>query len=249
MRLMSWNILHGGGRRVDRILEVLAEHQPDLLCVQEFRHGEGGARLLAGLARLGLSEVAAPATAQARDNTVMTASCWPLEWASFPTGAPLPVRGVESRIATGPLGGVTILNVHSPQKRPQVPFFASLGDWSRSLDCEAALLGDLNNGVPFVDSDTDTFDNTHQFTRLLVGGGSARAAGGTDETGLIDAWRSRHEGVSEFSWVSAARQNGFRYDHALVTPGLDLRISETHYDHTVREHGISDHSALLVDLD
>jgi len=43
-------------------------------------------------------------------------------------------------------------------------------------------------------------------------------------------WRSRNPDAREFTWISAKRRNGFRYDHALATPALDKRISEHRLD-------------------
>jgi len=97
------------------------------------------------------------------------------------------------------------------------------------------LIGDMNCGIPFEDSDTKTFQNTHLFQQLLM-------------RGWTDAWRSRNLDAREFSWISAKRRNGFRYDHALATAGFDHRIETALYDHNPREAGISDHSLLMLDL-
>ena len=37
MKLLSWNILQGGGRRADGIAKVLLEHAPDIITLQEYR--------------------------------------------------------------------------------------------------------------------------------------------------------------------------------------------------------------------
>jgi exodeoxyribonuclease-3 len=97
------------------------------------------------------------------------------------------------------------------------------------------LIGDFNCGIPFADSDTRTFACTHLFQALL-------------QQGWVDAWRVRHGKAREFSWISARSGHGFRYDHALVSAPLNPQVKEVRYLHHLREEGLSDHSALVVEL-
>jgi exodeoxyribonuclease-3 len=66
--------------------------------------------------------------------------------------------------------------------------------------------------------------------------------------GWTDAWRSLHPDVSEFSWYNAASGNGFRLDHALLSPMLAPRLRTAVHLHTTRTSGATDHSGLLVEL-
>lgn len=88
---------------------------------------------------------------------------------------------------------------------------------------------------PFEDSETKSFYATHLFQQLL-------------RDGWIDAWRSRNAKAREFTWISTKQQNGFRYDHALVSLGFDSKISYIEYQHDVRLSGTSDHSMLLIEI-
>jgi len=54
MRIVSWNILQGGGRRSRQLIETLSELDPDVVALQEFRHGRTKPILLAGLGEIGL---------------------------------------------------------------------------------------------------------------------------------------------------------------------------------------------------
>jgi exonuclease III len=130
---------------------------------------------------------------------------------------------------------VDILAGHLPHKRAQRPYFEALLNERELIEQPAIIIGDLNCGIPFEDSDTKTFDNTHMFQSLL-------------KRGWTDSWRSRNPGAREFTWVSP-RGNGYRYDHCLSTESMDSRISAIHYEHQLRESGLSDHSALLVEID
>jgi exonuclease III len=134
--------------------------------------------------------------------------------------------------------GAELLNlvaVRFPQKQAQIaPFEALLAlppAWREEL---SLLIGDFNCGIPLLDSQTPTFPCTAWFQRLLA-------------QGWVDAWRRRHPQERQYSWVST-RGNGFRYDHALVSPGLDQRIRSVRYAQELRQGGLSDHAGLVVEL-
>jgi exonuclease III len=98
------------------------------------------------------------------------------------------------------------------------------------------LMGDLNTGknsidvegkgVPFVCADL--------FEALST------------EARLIDLWRLEHGDKKEWSWRS--RVNGFRVDHALANKQFMKRFIRIRcaYDHTPRENGLTDRSALIL---
>src|SRR5205814_9266817 len=70
---------------------------------------------------------------------------------------------------------------------------------------------------------------------------------GVAEIGFCDLWRRRYPDGREFSWYST-RGNGFRIDHAFLSPALVGRTGEIRYSHDERTSGLSDHSALLLDF-
>ena len=98
------------------------------------------------------------------------------------------------------------------------------------------IIGDLNTGIPFEDSETKSFEHTFLFQQLL-------------RDGWVDAWRSRNKDKREFTWVSTKQKNGFRYDHALASSSFNESINSISYNHKVRQTGISDHSYLVVEAD
>jgi hypothetical protein len=64
--------------------------------------------------------------------------------------------------------------------------------------------------------------------------------------GFVDLWR-RTQGIEapEWSWITKA--NGFRLDHAFGNAAFVAAFDPTcRYDHSTRESGITDHSALLI---
>ena len=227
-KILSWNILHGGGRRLDAILDTIDTHKPDILTLQEVRRGKHEAPLMHGLQAQGFSQIHLPETKDARENTILVAARSPFTAHAFPG------EGGSTHILRAEFEGLTLYPLHFPQKKAQVPLFHALLDLP--VETEALLIGDLNCGIPFEDSETKTFANTHLFQQLLV-------------QKWVDTWRSRHPDAREFTWVSAKRKNGFRYDHALATPKLNKRVTDVRYDHEPRLAGVSDHSILTLTIE
>jgi len=231
MRIVSWNILQGGGKRINAIEDALQTWKPDVLVLQEYRNGKTAPVLNQCCDALGLANqyvVSAPA----RKNCLMMASRFPMQCQSWSSELD-PTLNIHSQIDTEQLT-FELFAGHLPHKRAQVPYLETLLDLPGVVDSSALIIGDLNCGIPFEDSDTKTFDNTHLFQGLF-------------KQGWIDSWRSRNASAREYSWISN-KGNGYRYDHCLATAQLDRCVLSVEYDHKVREAKISDHSALLLDV-
>ncbi len=234
IKLLTWNILQGGGKRAPGIADQLEAIDPDIVTLQEFRNGKSAPIILDALNKLGL-EHQHLAQSTAAKNTVMVASRTPFdtqEWAEDLD----PTLCVHARfdLADTRIDTLDIFAGHLPQKRAQVPYLDTLGKLSAN-DYEAALIiGDLNCGVPFEDSETKSFVNTHMFQSLL-------------RNSWTDSWRSRNTDAREYSWISS-RGNGYRYDHCLANEKADALIERVEYLHNVREERLSDHSAMLIEL-
>ena len=67
-------------------------------------------------------------------------------------------------------------------------------------------------------------------------------------SGWTDAWRALHPDVREFTWYNRRSGNGFRIDHALLSPVLVPRLLTAEHLHGTRTSGATDHSGLLVEL-
>jgi len=71
--------------------------------------------------------------------------------------------------------------------------------------------------------------------------------------GWIDTWRHVHGRASEYTWYSRRRGglsgNGYRLDHAFVTPTLLPFVRDCRYSHAEREAGLSDHSLLILEIE
>ncbi len=203
----------------------------------EFRTGSGSDVILAALKKIGLSFVHVSETDTATEHTILIASRYGFDAGDFMAEQIRPVPIIEASFNAEMLGyPLSLLAVHFPQKEPQVPLFRQLiEDTASLLDGETLLIGDLNCGIPFQDSMTKTFFATDYFQEML-------------SKGWIDCWRSRHPNATEYTWISSVKKHGFRYDQALASKSFNTKIKSVTYDHSVREDGHSDHSAMLVEF-
>ena len=67
------------------------------------------------------------------------------------------------------------------------------------------------------------------------------------KSGLIDAYRLLHPDKTEHSWIGRSG-SGYRFDHFFISERLSSYVQECSYIHSVRASGLSDHSAMCLEL-
>ena len=255
MRLVTWNVAGRIGRQPEQA-QVIAALGADVVALQEVT-----ARTLplwrAALAESGFGacETALdglPALRRGRLLGVLTAAREPMVRLPAPADVPWPERVLCSVAAD-----VEVVNLHSPiapaPDLAKVRTHEALAAYlMRGNDRPRVLCGDLNTPRrELPDGDVLTFahdsagrlrpergERWDRAERALVHGLRAH--------GWVDAFRALH-GYSErqASWTFARDRGGWRLDHVLVH-GLQPLASA--YAHDWRRAGLSDHSALVVDL-
>jgi len=96
------------------------------------------------------------------------------------------------------------------------------------------FIGDLNTGLRSIDETGRTFLCASEFERMTA-------------LGWTDTWRRFHGAEFEPTWISS-KNNGFRLDHAFVSPALLDRLIACDYSHRERESKLSDHSMLVLEI-
>lgn len=229
MKIMTFNIRHGGGTRVDRILDSVFKHDPDTVVFTEYRENGNGLLLRNTLAEKGYITFAS-SSIEAKKNAVAIASRSPCVISTFP----IELKTHSHRAIMARFENLSILGVYFAQNQEKKILFDFINSRCQELFGKNGLIiGDFNTGKHYLDESKKTFHCAREFEQL--------------ETGfLIDSWRSRNPDAKEYSWYSNAG-NGFRIDHVFSTPELDNKLSSVLYSHDERESGISDHSALIAD--
>jgi exonuclease III len=255
MLLASWNVA-GRVKRQPEQAEKLLELGADVLCLQELTRSTlpvWEEQLMAG-GYQGIAHGELPSAERKRPLAVLTATRAPLH-AVLVDGVPWS----ERVLAVHTSDGTEIVNVHSPiSPKPDLAKVRTHEAVHRHLADPAAgsrriLCGDLNTPrKEHADGSVWTFARD-RFGRLLPERGErwdrAELAliRGLEPYGYRDAFRLLHpDDVNELSWEWARWGGGYRLDHLIVSS--DTAVEECRYEHSWREDGLSDHSALLARL-
>jgi exodeoxyribonuclease III len=230
VRLLAWNIRQGGGSRLVGIMAAIARHDADVVILSEYRGGDSALRLRAALATLGYRHVSRQVPPPNRTGVLIASRRRLVEVGPLCAQVDEPWRLVEAD-----LGVLRITGVYMPNLLKKVPYWQALVDaFAARMDGDALAIGDFNTCRAYVD-EPGAIDATARFMDSV------------DAIGFRDLWRHRNPEGREYSWYSH-RGNGFRIDHAFLSPGLAARAGVIRYSHDERLMGLSDHSVLLLDL-
>lgn len=258
MRLITWNV-NSIRARLPRVLELLEQHAPDVVCVQEtkvatetFPHE---ALAVAGYRAVERSE--------GRWNGVALLVPEDVEVTDVVTQLPGEPNPEEARWIEGNVRGVRVASVYVPNGRePGHPMFLEKLTFLEAMRDQVELLaaagptvvaGDLN--VAFEDRDVWDMASFVGSTHVTETERDALAA--ILEVGVVDAFRAVEPDAIGFTWwdyrmQAFRRKMGMRIDLALVSQDLGVRSCAV--DATFREaNGAgdkpSDHAPLVVGLD
>jgi exonuclease III len=255
VRLLSWNVA-GRVKRLPEQAERVLALAADVVCLQEVTPGtlplwEG---MLADAGYVGIAHGELPARGRSRPLAVLTASRTAVH-AVLVDAVPWPERVLAVHLSDG----MEIVNVHSPispkpdlaKVRTHEAVHRHLAD--RQPGYARVLCGDLNTPRrEHADGSVWTFARD-RYGRLRPDRGERWEEAelalirGLEAYGYRDAFRLLHpDAVDEISWGWARWDGGYRLDHLIVSQ--DLSVEECRYEHSWREEGLSDHSALLARL-
>jgi exonuclease III len=256
VRLISWNV----ARRVTRQDEqaaALATREPDVVALQEVTartwplweaslHAIGLAHVRCSLAQ------ADPARTPAgpRRHGVLLAAREPLSPA-----AALAVPWAESALA-GTVGGVTVHTAHVPNAangQIKVDTLRAIRAGLADGHGPRVLCGDLNTprreqpDGTVVSFARDSYGRLRPERGVPWDEGELGVVPGLRDLGFTDAFRALHGYAErEPSWVYRRWGGGYRLDHVFTSAELEAVAAE--YRHEWRDAGLSDHSALEVNL-
>ena len=230
MRLLAWNVRAGGGSRLVGIAAALTRHDADVVVLSEYRNGAAGQRLREALAAIGYrhtTQLGPPP----RGNGVLIAARQRFRERGVATPTvPEPYRMLSVELET-----LRLYGIYMPNMKAKVPYWQALiAALAAERDGPALAIGDFNTCRAYVD-EPGAIDGCAYFMDHI------------DAIGFCDLWRRRYPEGREYSWYST-RGNGFRIDHAFLSPALVARAGVIRYSHAERETGLSDHSALILDI-
>jgi exodeoxyribonuclease III len=251
VRLITWNVAGRVSRQSEQARAV-AGVGADVVALQEVT-ARTEPLWRAALAEAGFAwcEVAEAPAERRRPLRVLVAAREPLQRLPLPSGVPWP-----ERVLCCSVGEVQIVNFHSPispaPELAKVRAHEALAAYLSEAPPPVVLCGDLNTPRrELPDGSVLTFAHDSN-GRLREERGerwndAERAlVWGLRQRGWVDGYRALHGyGHRSASWTFAHDRGGWRLDHVLA---LGLEPTSAAYAHEWRRTGLSDHSALIVDL-
>jgi len=176
VKILSWNIRQGGGRRLDAIVAAIAGHEPDVVVVNELR-SRTTPHLVAAFRASGLAFHEHTWPTSSENGTLIAAR------------APLRRRraGGPARVFRHGLlevdvdGWATVGAVYGPLQPSTLRAFwdRMVGHATRRADSRYLLICDFNAGESYVDARAYKFMSSEYLVSIR-------------EAGFVDLWRARN---------------------------------------------------------
>jgi exodeoxyribonuclease III len=257
MRVVTWNV-NSLKVRMPRVLELLAQHEPDVVCLQETKSNPDAF----GELELSAAGYDAVHTSGGRWAGVAILARHGIELGEPVYTLPEDPVPEEARWCEATAGGIRFASVYVPNGRtldsPEYPrklafldAMASRVAALRADDVPVIVCGDMN----IAPGDADVYDPA-----AFVGGTHVSA----DERDrlsriqaqgdLLDAYRTLHPDEVQYTWWDYRAGNfhkglGLRIDLALISRPLGERLTACGIYRDYRKgHKPSDHAPLAIDL-
>jgi exodeoxyribonuclease III len=225
MKIVTWNV-NSLKVRLEQVLNWLAEHQPDALCLQETKTEDVKFPLLE-LQQAGYQVVF---SGQKTYNGVAIISKG--EASDVQYGLPN-FEDPQKRLIAATINGVRIVCVYIPNGEAvdsdkyqyKLAWLAALQTWLKEemqRYPKLALLGDYN----IAPEDRDVHDPVAWAGKVLCSEPERGAFKGMQQLGLRDAFRLFEQAEKSFSWwdyrmMGFRRNHGMRIDHILISAALE----------------------------
>ncbi len=257
MRVVTWNV-NSLNVRLPRVLEFLAEHAPDVVCLQETKCAPDAfpheALAAAGYRAVDHSGGRWAGVALLAHNGLALAD--PV--CELP-GNPLPeeARWIEATVGDG---GLRFISTYVPNGREvdsewydaKLTFLAAAAERVTVLSdagAQLVLAGDMNVAL----TDLDVYDPAAFLGSTHVTEAERAALSALQGAGLRDAFRQLHPDEPGFTWWDYRAGHfhkglGLRIDLALLSPSLAERVTRCGIERPYRKGTKpSDHAPLVVE--
>ncbi|MHB8970038.1 MAG: exonuclease/endonuclease/phosphatase family protein [Pirellulaceae bacterium] len=191
MRLVSWNICHGGGKRVPQIIEQLRVWNADTVGLAEFRGTVPSQAIASELVDMGLTHQHSTVDVNSPNiDRLLLASRRPLA-VHEPNGMPDRGRWIHATLdGDFPLSFVLLWVPNRDKTGIKYQFHNATVASLRTLAGNAVLaFGDTNTGAPGMDDEAPFFNakEGQWYTNLA-------------NAGWVDLWRHRNPDRREYTW-------------------------------------------------
>lgn len=244
LKIFIWNVC--AGPTDQQLSHLTTQTDADILILTEYRRSHLGEPPLTALAEAGWPHQFTPITSS-EPRGVLVASKHPLTLP--PSDATLALGALEKSLRP------RLLDVRLASR--DLSLVAVYMPYADGPEKEA-LWTALNR-----------YAEAHSDRRFVIAGDMNSSTAGETESGYVytpqpleqmrsiatDAWayvadRDGRANSERYTWYATRgeRRFGLRLDYAFLSPALRPHFLDARHDHGIRERGLSDHSALLVDL-
>ena len=253
MRVVTWNV-NSLKARMPRVLELLAQHEPDVVCLQETKSNPDAFPELE-LQSAGYDAVHESGGRWAGGAIIARHG---IELSDPQLGLPGDSVPEEARWCEATADGIRFASVYVPNGRtldsPEYPrklaFLDAMAQRVRDLPRPMIVCGDMN----IAPADVDVYDPA-----AFVGGTHVSAPerdhlAAILDGGMVDAYRALHPDEVQYTWWDYRAGNfhkglGLRIDLALVSASLAPRLTACGIYRDYRKGTKpSDHAPLAVEL-
>ena len=255
MKIATWNI-NSLNVRLPHVQDWLAQHQPDVLALQELKLDQDKYPAAA----FELSGWHTVWSGQKTYNGVAIISKQPPE--DVHTGLPGLPDDPQRRVIAATIGGVRVVNVYcvngealdSPKFEYKRQWFAALTDFIRdelTRHEKLVLLGDFN----IAPADADCYDPEKWHEKIHCSSIEREWFQTLLALGLSDSLRQIHPEGAFYTWwdyrgAMFQRKLGLRIDHLLITPALAATLQDVQVDTEARGwERPSDHAPVWAEFE
>lgn len=255
MKITTWNV-NSLNVRLPQVQNWLADHQPDVLVLQELKLDQDKFPA-AALQMMGWHSVW---SGQKTYNGVAIISR--SEPQDVHVGLPALPDDPQRRVIAATVNGVRIINVYcvngealdSPKFQYKEQWFAALTEFVRdemTRHEKLVLLGDFN----IAPADADCYDPEKWHEKIHCSSIERQWFKNLLDLGLTDSLRQIHPEGAFYTWFDYRgamfqRKLGLRIDHQLISPALSAVLKDVYVDLDARaQERPSDHAPVVAEFD
>ena len=237
MKIVSWNIRHGGTKiKLPAICDQMTAWSPDIVGLTEYRNNETSKAIANRLDELGLvHQVTTRDACPTAKNFLMLASRFPIEHQ--------PATGLLEELGRWlhvKVECIEIMLMHVPNRSANKWQFheEAIAQFEKYQSVPAIAMGDTNTGRSEIDEENKFFNKRENkwFDRI-------------NSAGWVDVWRNQNPDKREFTYYHHGR-TGFRLDQVFAPDQFAVQLTNVRYDWGGggREAKLSDHAAVVFEV-
>ncbi len=245
LSLLTLNIQAAAPARAEAVLRWLDGRAEDVFLLTETSNGRGTAHLLDQCRQAGLTVIHTP-DATGERGVALVSRVPIVARPDLAASVTLPTRVAAGVIAGSP--DVTVIGVYVPSSDRAPDKVSRKRDFLVSLLAVIDRLPADVRDTLVLGGDYNVIARDHQPAYPGFLPFEYAVLDALDGHGLVDAYRHCAPGVQTHSWIGRTG-NGYRFDYVPVGAALVERIAGCGYLHEPREHKLSDHAAVVLNLD